>query len=56
MARGAPRGNRGDAPPDTGHTHNEGSWEQTKTECGNLQLCAGFEAGIEVATHAVGQS
>ena len=23
--------------------------------CGNLQLCAGLEAGIEGATHAVGQ-
>ena len=27
-----------------------------KTVCGNLQLCACFEAGIEGATHAVGQS
>ena len=23
--------------------------------CGNLQLCEGLEAGIEGATHAVGQ-
>ena len=30
--------------------------EQAKTACGNLQLCAGLEAGIEGATHAVGQS
>ena len=29
--------------------------EQAKTACGNLQLCAGLEAGIEGATHAVGQ-
>ena len=29
--------------------------EQVKTACGNLQLCAGLEAGIEGATHAVGQ-
>ena len=29
--------------------------EQSKTACGNLQLCAGLEAGIEGATHAVGQ-
>ena len=28
---------------------------QEKTVCGNLQLCAGLEAGIDVATHAVGQ-
>ena len=28
--------------------------DQAKTVCGNLQLCAGFEAGIEGATHAVG--
>ena len=26
---------------------------QAKTVCGNLQLCAGLEAGIEGATHAV---
>ena len=26
---------------------------QAKTACGNLQLCAGLEAGIEGATHAV---
>ena len=26
-----------------------------KTVCGNLQLCAGIEAGIEGATHALGQ-
>ena len=29
--------------------------DQAKTSCGNIQLCAGFEAGIEGATHAVGQ-
>ena len=29
--------------------------EQGKTTCGNLQLCAGLEAGIEGETHAVGQ-
>ena len=29
--------------------------DQAKTACGNLQLCAGLEAGIERATHAVGQ-
>ena len=29
--------------------------DQVKTVCGNLQLCAGLEAGIEGATHAVGQ-
>ena len=29
--------------------------EQAKTACGNLKLCAGLEAGIEGATHAVGQ-
>ena len=29
--------------------------EQAKTACGNLQLCAGLEAGIEGANHAVGQ-
>ena len=29
--------------------------DQSKTACGNLQLCAGLEAGIEGATHAVGQ-
>ena len=29
--------------------------EQLKTVCGNLQLCAGLEAGIEGATHAVVQ-
>ena len=28
--------------------------EQAKTACGNLQLCAGLEAGIEGDTHAVG--
>ena len=28
---------------------------QAKTACGNLQLCAGLEAGIEGATHDVGQ-
>ena len=31
------------------------AWDQAKTACGNLQLCAGLEAGIEGATHAVGQ-
>ena len=29
--------------------------EQEKTACGNLQLCAGLEAGIEGATIAIGQ-
>ena len=29
--------------------------EQAKTACGNLQMCAGLEAGIEGDTHAVGQ-
>ena len=29
--------------------------EQAKTVCSNLQLCAGLDAGIEGATHAVGQ-
>ena len=29
--------------------------DQVKTACGNLQLCAGLEAGIEGATHAVGK-
>ena len=29
--------------------------DQAKTACGNLQLCAVLEAGIEGATHAVGQ-
>ena len=29
--------------------------DQAKTVCGNLQLCAGLEAGIEWATHTVGQ-
>ena len=29
--------------------------DQAKTACGNLQLCAGLEARIEGATHAVGQ-
>ena len=29
--------------------------DQAKTARGNLQLCAGLEAGIEGATHAVGQ-
>ena len=29
--------------------------DQAKKACGNLQLCAGLEAGIEGATHAVGQ-
>ena len=28
---------------------------QAKTVCDNLQLCAGLEARIEGATHAVGQ-
>ena len=30
--------------------------EQVKTLCGNLQLCAGLEDGIEGGNHAVGQS
>ena len=29
--------------------------DQVKIVCGNLQLCAGVEAGIEGATHAVVQ-
>ena len=29
--------------------------DQAKTACGNLQLCTGLEAGIEGATHVVGQ-
>ena len=29
--------------------------DQAKTACGNIQLCAGLESGIEGATHAVGQ-
>ena len=29
--------------------------DQVKTTCGNIQLCAGLDAGIEGATHAVGQ-
>ena len=29
--------------------------DQAKTECGKLQLCRGLKAGIEGATHAVGQ-
>ena len=29
--------------------------DQAKAVCGNLQLCVGPEAGIEGATHAVGQ-
>ena len=28
--------------------------DQAETACGNLQLCAGLEAGIEGATHDVG--
>ena len=31
------------------------SGNQAKTACGNLQLCAGLEDGIEGATHEVGQ-
>ena len=27
--------------------------EQAKKACGNLQLCAGLEAGIEESKHAV---
>ena len=30
------------------------SGDQAKMACGNIQLCAGLEAGIEGATHAVG--
>ena len=29
--------------------------DQEKTACGNIQLCAGLEAGIEGATYAVGK-
>ena len=29
--------------------------DQAKMLCGNLQLCAGLKAGIEGATHDVGQ-
>ena len=29
--------------------------DQAKKACGNLQLCAGLEAGIDGATHTVGQ-
>ena len=29
--------------------------DQAKTACGNLQLCAGLEAGIEGDTHTLGQ-
>ena len=29
--------------------------DQAKTACGNLQLCAGLESGIEGETHALGQ-
>ena len=29
--------------------------DQAKMSCGNLQLCAVLEAGIEGATHALGQ-
>ena len=28
---------------------------QAKTACGNIQICAGLEAGIVGSTHAVGQ-
>ena len=31
------------------------SGDQSKTACGNFQRCAGLEAGIEGATHAVGK-
>ena len=31
------------------------AWDQANTACGNRQLCAVLEAGIEGATHAVGQ-
>ena len=30
------------------------SGDQAKTACGNPELCAGLEVGIEGATHAVG--
>ena len=30
-------------------------WDQSKTACGNLQLCTGLQAGIEGAAHAVGK-
>ena len=31
------------------------AWDQKKTACRNPQQCAGLGAGIEGATHAVGQ-
>ena len=31
------------------------SGDQANTACGDLQMCAGLEAGIEGATHALGQ-
>ena len=30
--------------------------DQAKTTCGNLQMCTGLEAGIELSMHAVDQS
>ena len=33
-----------------------GAGEQAKTACGKLRLCAGLEAGIEGATHAIEQN
>ena len=29
--------------------------DQAQRACGNIQLCAGLESGIEGATHTVGQ-
>ena len=31
------------------------SGDQAKRACGNIQLCAGLDSGIEGATHDVGQ-
>ena len=31
------------------------SGDQAKTACGNVHMCTGLEAGIEVSTHAMGK-